>query len=331
VNIPGNHPSEVGFARAGGSVHEWSVAQVYEIRHGTLSRDTSANYRLAERSARGEDVPNSEYEALSPKRYLPFAFPNLPIELSKLKPGDEEAVRKFAEFWGALGYGGFPNESGRTNLSAPEPLTWIWAHAETVSRVLKLIRLLRDSGNPDETEIDRRIATGKLSAFIDSIKEPDPPGGIEFDMQPFFNPALGYKNFFFRIARGTESIDYIHGYEHPDTPLDPPEVVGSYVAHETINANIREISPRVILEGGKPARSHSFPALISVIYWHLSNAAVGGIGYRTCAYCKSWFAAHSGKLEYCPPPPGKKGESTCAYNARAARKKAKKQEASVDG
>ena len=135
----------------------WSVATRYQVIDVAAARE-ELNRRVAASGAQVQyrPVPEIErsgvlevvYQELThidqePEPwalYDPLTVNRLPDEFAALYRNGQAAVLRFAHKRGMLGYG-FLKGPIKT-LSEPEPLEWIWAHAETVHRILQLDQLV---------------------------------------------------------------------------------------------------------------------------------------------------------------------------------------------
>ena len=107
------------------------------------------------------------------------------------------------------------------------------------------------------------------------------------------------------------------------SPMDEARDLVSMV----LDRNLADVRPLVLRTYERAVtatglqRDLSFGALLSVIYWHLSESAIGHRAYRQCAECGGWFEQTHALQNYCPPYP-KGTESRCAVRARQRRFKA---------
>ena len=296
----------------------WHVAPRYEIhRHGLL-----AEY---EETARSWEQLEAGYYSYY-RHYHPLEIQALSGELAALHEGDTEAVLKFAHNYGLLGYG-FLKEPLQ-EITESEPLSWIWAHAETARRVLRLLTLLweQDQG---------------LGQYLASIAESAPQVGTIFETQQWPQFAAHFPpdrvtNVFFRHAQVRDPRQYAHwkidGVGSSITGLDPQEQreIAWYVVFRSINANMEAVIPQLLMtDEGVPRRGfqdrHGFPELapITVIYIHLLDLAAGLGQCGECRRCGKPFTLlgekKGPKPNYCPRPDGTKGDSLCSQRARTER------------
>jgi hypothetical protein len=259
--------------------------------------------------------------------YDPLMIRELPGELATLHMGDKAAVLWFAHKRGLLGYGCLKGDWQEPQEW--EPLGWIWAHAETVRRVLKLIRLLRDQDK-------------KLGEYLESIAEHMPQAGSAFETKwrefaPVF-PAERVTNVFFSHAQGRDPNQYAHwdieGVGRSITALDSREQreIAWYVVCRSINANVERVFPQLVTTDYSGAyHQFQYPALITAVYLHLYDVAAGRTGVGECSRCGKFFPLpddRSGpKPRYCPRPEGEIGESYCSLRTRKERWRTKLKEA----
>ncbi|MBI4235859.1 MAG: hypothetical protein HY688_00690 [Chloroflexi bacterium] len=330
-------------SRRRGSDHTWYVLEEHCIDNGVLKD--------------GRVWPGGRAVVGHRREYFPFAHPELVPAFSRLLEGDEGGVLTFANKWGLLGYdglihldpgriewspyaeppwkwfaseadrqGGFLDIQIRPVLMSPametrpgafvirraerkdgDPLPWIWAHAETVRRLLRLIALLKEGTEGDidryldRIAVERRVPrrrTDILFSLFQVAVGIDPQEEVETDIRP---------------PRG-------HSFSLNTSAMDEARQLLSRV----IDGNLRDVRPSVTTpyprprEGTRLQRSLSFSALLSVIYWHVSESAIGQRAYRQCAECDKWFEQKHGLQNYCPPDL-EGTESQCAVRARQRR------------
>jgi hypothetical protein len=262
--------------------------------------------------------------------YDPLAVPGLPSELAALHEGNHTAMLKFAHKRGLLGYGCL-KEPLKEALE-PEPLAWIWAHAETVRRVLKLIRLLRDQDK-------------QLGEYLESIAEHVPQAGSAFETKwrqfaPLF-PAEYVTNVFFSHAQDRDSNQYVHwdieGVGRSITALDSQEQreIAWHVVCRSINSNVERVFPQLATTDYSGAHHQfQYPALITAVYLHLYDIAAGRTDIGECVRCGSFFPLPRDRAGpkpcYCPRTDDTTGESYCSLRIRKERWQ-KKQKESVNG
>ena len=254
--------------------------------------------------------------------YDPLNIQALPLELAGLHEGDRAGVLQFTHNYGLLGYGNLKGD-----LQEPgegEPLEWIWAHAETVRRVLKLLTLLlaQDKG---------------LGEYLASIAEQATQAGTVFESSQFaaLYPPDHVTNVFFRHAKGRDPTQYAHwdinGVGSSIIGLDSREqhTLAWYVVLRSINANMEAVIPQLVMtdEGvlrrGFQDRGFLALALITAIYIHLHDIASGMGDVGECRWCGKFFTFPGDKKGpkpyYCPRSDGTEGDSYCSQRSRTKR------------
>ena len=295
----------------------WHVAPRYEIYpYGLLSE--------YEETPRSEEQLEAEFYSYY-RHYHPLEIQALSGELAALHEGDTDAVLQFAHNYGLLGYGCL--KEPLQEITESEPLSWIWAHAETARRVLKLLTLLleQDQG---------------LGQYLASIAEQAPEVGTAFESKwkelAWAFPIDSVTNVFFRHAQGRDPNQYAHwdieGVGRSITALDSQEQreIAWHVVFRSINANMEAVIPQLLMtDEGVPRRGfqdrHGFPELapITVIYIHLQDLAAGLGQFGECKRCGKLFTLLGDKKgpkpNYCPRSDGTKGDSFCSQRARTER------------
>jgi hypothetical protein len=268
-----------------------------------------------------DEMP-TDWEQITTEHYRPYdplTIRELPGELAVLHEGDKIAVLQFAHRRGLLGYGWLKED--RQEPKEWEPLAWVWAHAETVSRVLKLIRLLRDQDK-------------QLGEYLESIAEHVPRAGSAFETEwrqfASLFPAECVTNVFFSHAQGRDLNQYAHwaieGVGRSITALDYQEQreIAWYVVCRSINANVERVFPQLATaDSSEVHHQFQYPALITAAYLHLYDVAAGRTDIGECAYCGNFFPLPSNRSgprpRYCPRTDSTTGESYCSLRIRKER------------
>jgi hypothetical protein len=233
--------------------------------------------------------------------YYPIAHPELVSALANLTNGDEQLVLDFANEWGHLGSA----EPGSPDWpSGADPLPWIWAHAETIRRVLQLINLIANGSG------------SKLEDYLDSIAMPYRPviensRYTRYEIVPdrYLEGLVEYLD--------TQVLDIWEPTPKSPLPQKSPQEVGREIVTEVINHHLAGVGTGLSYlygNGDGFERNWSFSNLLTAVYWHISNAATGTTQYRQCVGCGRFFDLKHGLRRYCPPDYG--GESLCSLKAR---------------
>jgi len=222
-------------------------------------------------------------------------FANIPT-------GKVEALLQFARTYGNLGYLSL-NFLECGCYFDDEPLTWIWAHIQTVQLCLKL-----------KQYCDAQREAWVLDDILDTYRTQPSPQDPTTDA--------------IRIAvLGQATVMQL-----TRKPQDSRYDFAQKICHEIIRRNTKELISRSRGADGKTQSVLDYGSLIEVVYWHLSQMEQKPA--RQCAYaqCGAWFIVHHRSQKYCPHPtePGK--DSPCARNDRQRRyrqEKRKKQQGST--
>lgn len=266
----------------------WGAGSQYEVRDGALYQ-----------------APVSDLGQVT--SYLPAGRPEVATEFAKLHEGDADAVRKFAEKWGRLGYDVLlseasiePDEAGSSS-EGEEPLEWIWAHARGVRICLQLADFLRngDTKGIKDTLHARRVP--RFRAYV----ETDSP-----DEQPTELGRTRDANTFATVYGKVHSVHthlWVLGKDHQVNALK--------VIRQIVNANLHRLTPTLRFTDDKRGLKlgYGFTALIDAIWWHTARYVLYQDLAR-CEHCGNLFERRHGKERFCPPPEGSK-ESLCRRNA----------------
>ena len=190
-------------------------------------------------------------------------------------------------------------------INEGDPVSWVLIHADTVKMVFKLAESLGDKP--------------KLKAHIDELV------GLE--------EGTGHKYLSFRYAKRGE----LYNHYFRGQLLDDPTVNAFRIFQHVLEENLEGVHRGFIIDISREKASKrsknksSLPALVPIfrikslldcVYWHLTDAVVGGT-IRVCRFpgCQRFFAAPNKKTFYCPTLMGNKGESPCANRDRQRRKR----------
>lgn len=224
-------------------------------------------------------------------RYHPETCPALPQQLARVSRGDTAAALAFVRTYGLLGYAQVATAVGRQahRDALGDPLTWIWAHAETVALCLLLTYGLQTG---DEA---------MLQHGLHAVQLPQPPhadGG----------PRL--------IVPAVWDQPRVHVCW--PSPLHTPEDWRTYaraIRREIVNAHLLGVRPHLVDGGATDQPSCQFQALLAVVYWHLLQIAAQGTVQRCAeASCRAFFVPTRRTQRFCPPEAPAR-HSRCAVRA----------------
>ncbi|MFO0706712.1 MAG: hypothetical protein U0412_07635 [Nitrospira sp.] len=288
----------------------WPVASRYEIRDSILLPAGSAEWRS----------------------YYPATQKTIPIQLAKIKVGDEKALLAFAKKYGSLGFTetlpfAVPSVLAKqllhsedeilsmlmescglsdmkmwkawiANGCAGDPLPWVWAHIQTLKFCIDLDPYI-------EAEDDE-----ELSAFLRNYQGVDTRSTKQLGLVP--NAAIQHESRFhtltFPFRSKVSSGLTVSGFAR-------------FARRELINKNLSGIRIGLEPEGSREKSYFAFRSLIEMAYWHLHNQiAAGTIKHCERPGCDGFFVRTHGRERFCPEPTtGPKNESRCAVLDRASR------------
>jgi predicted RNA-binding Zn ribbon-like protein len=228
--------------------------------------------------------------------YAPMVHREIPGELAKLRQDDEAGLLKFARTYGLLGYSHLVPPERRVG---GDPVSWIWAHVETVRTCLQLTLLLQEDA---------------VEALEHELRARRGPG--------FFPPQE--ENWPVALVAERETISLRQWMRTPWTGVNEPrdariETLARQVRRGLINPNIKGMS-RALEEVREKDRSFwQFHALIEVAYWQLADIVDRGRVKRCEAEgCGAVFIQTDGRERFCPPR-FRQTESPCAVRERVRR------------
>ena len=229
-------------------------------------------------------------------RYHPETCPALPPQLARVSRGDMAAALAFVRTYGLLGYAQVAAAVGRqAHSDAPgDPLTWIWAQAETVALCLLLTYGL-------QTGDDATLQHGLRALQLPQLPQAD--GGPRLII-----PAVW---------------DQPRVHVCWPVPLHSPEdwrTSARHVRRDILNAHLLGLRPSLVERGATDHPGWQFPALLAMVYWHLLQVAGQGV-VRRCAEssCRAFFVPTRCTQRFCPAAPPAR-TSRCAVRARSRRR-----------
>jgi hypothetical protein len=246
--------------------------------------------------------------------YAPMVHEELPSQLAKLTRGDEAGVLAFARVYGSLGYKEFVPFVTRLAYVG-DPLSWIWAHAETIRLCLQLSKALQDD---DLSTLNRVLSGQQVTACdVEALCEPAHVAAIQEQLRwaQSTRPAV------LIAERDTVRLD-TWNVPNEVTRADTEREVYRVRAfrNRMINANIKGMVRELHTGWRTKDRSYwTFTALIETAYWHLANTVDGGKIVR-CEECQALFIQRDKRQRFCPPlfthPSSKRRHSRCGTHKR---------------
>jgi len=294
----------------------WSVHEDYIIEDGVIKPLVN-----------GDPIDVITVRAFA-KRYLPMIRPELPFEFAKLAHSSQDAILKFVRNYGLLGYRHaffstldiFKSfeflmntpESGKDipttkppnfgeffhpGINDGDPVSWVLSHAETVKLILDLNGALNDRQQL-KVRLERLTVQGK-----------------------------GWPIEYRYAKRGQLYATLCQTAQDGEGDSTFGRRIIAHIINENLNGGV---SRALIVDlDRRRERQNRELTLLSVfhaetlmdcIYWHLADAIIGET-IKRCLFCKRFFNATTLKRMYCPPPMGYQGDSPCAQNDRAKRKR----------
>jgi hypothetical protein len=247
--------------------------------------------------------------------YLPMAHPRLPIELARVKEGDETAALRFVSRYGLLCYPPYPTRyhlvfgSGdseiitRQSSISGDPLEFVWLHARQIRWVLRLAMAFQK----DDTD--------KLMSIMEEIMSPK-----AWASYPHFAPRREQLNgkawrlfgqagsgvvYWQRGRTATSPYEQVVGFNalrviqlvtsfnlegvHPGTDIRLKDVSAESAGHRYGLQDLR--------------REFRWRHLLEVVYWHLWQQVIEGSNpLAICRQCGHFFIQQDGRQRFCPPP-----------------------------
>jgi hypothetical protein len=246
--------------------------------------------------------------------YAPMVHEELPSQLAKLTRGDEAGVLAFARVYGSLGYKEFVPFVTRLAYVG-DPLSWIWAHAETIRLCLLLSKSLQDE---DLSTLNRILSGQQVTARdVEELCEPAQAAAIQDELRwaKSTRPAV------LIAERDTVRLDRWNLRNEVTDADKERDLFGVRdFRNRMINANIKGMVREVHTGWRTKDRSYwRFTALIETAYWHLANTIDGGKLIR-CEECQGLFIQRDKRQRFCPPlfthPSSTRRHSRCGTHKR---------------
>lgn len=276
------------------------------------------------------------------RTYAPGGLPQVATDFSKLDPGDEGALLTFVNTWGHLGWSRLKHD-GRSppDPAEPEPVRWIWAHANGVRFALNLAHAYAEF---EKRRTKAQVGQGLIAfhnAVVNAFTEASGYGSpIKGSTSPQLTTGSG-ATITRRIAihLPPSALRSIEATKKSDSPRPiEPDMITTFVA-EVVNPNIGGIrsklerasaTPRLsgakrvpVLEPGHGfVKVLTFSALIEVIWWHVSNMLSEAGRIRRCEQCGSVFQVFDARRRFCPSVAG--SPSSCQRAASRERAAARR-------
>jgi hypothetical protein len=269
--------------------------------------------------------------------YFPIAARGAISEFAAVTPGSERDALRFIRRWGLLGWYGIKHGDGGGADSGGDPIVWVWTHAHGVRVALDLCRLLRhgdemaiedyiDSLRVTERQAEAAIQLGGLLKQADPYIELD--SGVKADIISLgrlaFGASAGGEDYGLILGR-REGLAVLRPSANPGEPF--ASIARRLVAN-IINPHLRGVFPALAYEFNDHhngvltlQRQYRFDSLVSMIYHHIADVAVGG-RVVICQECGLPFVQTDRRQQFCPKPPGAR-ESHCAarFHQREYRKR----------
>jgi hypothetical protein len=243
--------------------------------------------------------------------YDPLIHPEIPGHLAKLRHGDTEAVLKFAQAYGMLGYRAYiPPERWARGGVIPigDPLEWIWVHAATLRICL---------------ELGHRLKNGKLTAIRKYLQQlhvtPQDREKYGFGEQGEETKTVWPAALI--AVQGDFAIEE-WGWlgQHAIGHHDDVKALARMACRSLINQNIAGIGWQLYDEGERDRLYLRFKALIEIAYWHVAQN-VDRMRLKRCQApdCRAIFVQKDRRQCFCAAMGGPKRESPCAIRYRVQR------------
>jgi len=229
-------------------------------------------------------------------RYHPERCPELPQQLARVSRGDTAAALAFVRTYGLLGYAQVAAAVGHhAHWDTPgDPLSWIWAQAETVALCLLLTYGL-------QTGDDATLQHG-----LRAVQLPQPPHADD-------GPQL--------IVPAVWDQPRVHVCW--PSPLHSAEDWRAYaraIRRDILNAHLLGVRPQLVDGGAMDHPGCQFQALLAVVYWHLFQIAAQGVVQRCAeASCRAFYVPTRRTQRFCPPEAPAR-HSRCAVRAQRWRR-----------
>ena len=300
--------SEAQDALSRGSIRRLTVAESYAVEVG----------RLVERRGPGQS-----------RDYLPFAYPGIVEQFSKLVRSNEVDLIRFARKWGLLGVGETAVRNATGDDVPGDDVELIWRHVEQVKALMDLIAARREFDDDRLGLVLKETfttnSTQEVFVFEFVLSNGDSRGvlqtftsGEKDSHLVTLNPELAPAH------RGPTSVVPLPNIDLHSVPGEFRRAEGrrrllaDIVVQEVINRNMECPVKIVMPEFGRLERSYVFGSLMEVIYTQLADYAVGDWVYVRCKHCKSLFRQTDPRQRYCPHIDPDM-ESLCSARARKKR------------
>lgn len=218
------------------------------------------------------------------RNYRPVLHPELPSELMKVDPEDEQQILEFVKNYGVLG--------GYTDYMWPqkEEVEWFRHCTRVLNTVGNLIKVLKD-GDVQAANSYRNERTGNLT--IDGIP----------------------------VAKLVHRTDTFHADTWLMKTDDPLDWVRHQIV-AIINDNIARVKREPVVTPDGIQSYFKFSSLLDVIYWQLLNAEEGG-NLKLCKMCQKPYISTDGRQRFCHKRPWQKetSESHCSMLYRQRKRR----------
>jgi hypothetical protein len=269
--------------------------------------------------------------------YFPVTARGAVSEFAAVTPGSRRDAMTFVCRWGLLGWYGIKHGEGGGADAGGDPLPWVWAHAHGVRIALDLCSLLRrededaleqylDGLTVTDTQAEAALRLGGVLRGV--ILSMEMPPRVKAEIVKLGSVAFG-------ASRGGQDHGFIHGardgvsvWRAPANPGEAPSSVARKLIGNIVNPHLRGVFAALAYEHAGPGqgvlgltRHYRFDSLLSVIYYHIADIAVGG-RIAVCRECGLPFVQTDRRQNFCPAPPDAR-ESRCAarFHQREYRKR----------
>jgi hypothetical protein len=256
-------------------------------------------------------VNDSLFSQGKPKySYAPMVHQEIPSQLAQLKRGDRAGVLRFARTYGSLGYQLLLPPAPGLWKPIGDPLSWIWAHSETIRFCLKLSELLQEQDLYTLKDVLRaqHVTPEDIEELCDREQHEELKDTRHFVQAPRSGRGSNFFSTMIVAERDKVRLAWDDLPNKKDcSNMDRMNFLTCCFRNRIINSNIKgmvralsviwhpRLHPRI------EERSYwQFTALIETVYWHLADAVDAG-KVKRCEDCHRIFIQQDKRQRYCPP------------------------------